>query len=79
MKKPVKCRKCGGVTLPIERVTRSLFGQLFGSAFFLIGGALLIWFPFGTLAGAVLLALAVKLGYSKQKTRKCLDCGYHFR
>lgn len=55
--------------------------QLIGVLLFFVGLALLVaimWFPISTVAGLILMVVAGRLGYKKQKGWKCNDCGYFF-
>ncbi len=60
------------------KADRNLGLQLVGVLLFFGGVALLFAFPLGTLAGVILMIASARLGYSKKKVWKCMQCGYFF-
>jgi uncharacterized membrane protein YdbT with pleckstrin-like domain len=78
MKPRVQCKQCAGDMVQAKRVEKSLGLQLLGVILFLVGIALLLVFPIGTVAGLILMIGATRLGYKRVKVWKCVACGYFF-
>ena len=74
----IKCKQCGNQMKKTKKVEKSLGLQLVGILLFLCGIGLLFVFPLGTLAGIILMIGASRLGYSRKKVWKCMECGYFF-
>jgi len=60
------------------KTEKSLGLQLLGVILFLIGLALLVIFPIGTIAGIILVIGATRLGHTKKNVWLCQNCGYFF-
>ena len=78
MTNEVKCQQCGTGMKQTKRVKKSMGLQVLGVFVFLFGLVLLFIFPIGTLFGVILMIVAARLGYEKQKVWSCGNCGYFF-
>lgn len=76
--KSIDCKQCGGLMRRDHKVDKSYALQFVGLILFVIGLFLLVIVPIGTIIGIILMILAARMGYSRKKVWKCLECGYYF-
>jgi ABC-type phosphate transport system permease subunit len=74
----VICKQCGGAMHETKKTESSIGLQLFGVLLFFVGIALLFVFPFGTIAGVMLMIFSARLGYKRIRITLCEKCGYFF-
>ena len=68
------CRQCGAeMQRAVERASGVPFAAI---ALFILGVALLVVFPVGTVVGVLLIFAALALGYPRKKIWKCEKCGF---
>ena len=76
--KSLNCRHCGGEMYRTMKTNSDLGMQGLGCLVFLAGIVLLVFFPIGTIIGAVMMLISLRMGYSRSKVWKCRQCGYFF-
>lgn len=77
-RKNVQCQQCGREMHKTVRGQSNFVAQVFGVVLFIVGLVLLVFFPIGTLIGALLMVASLKMGYTRTKVWMCNSCGYFF-
>ena len=76
--KMIDCRQCGAVMKRTKKTNNNRVMQGVGCITLILGIALLLVFPIGTIVGAIMIVISFGMGYSRTKVWKCEACGYFF-
>lgn len=74
----IECKQCGGTMREKDQVKQDRGVQVVALLLFLVGLALLAFFPLGTIAGVLVMIFTWRMGYKTIRTWVCESCGYFF-
>lgn len=72
--KLLTCKHCGEKMEKTKKAEKNLGLQSLGCGLFIVGIMLLFFFPFGTIAGFLIIVGSARLGYNIRKVWYCKNC-----